>query len=180
MAPPCETPRSAMPRRSNRAGGNGQSRADVTFHTLWRFGPRWPIRYAQDFAVVSGNLGRAAFAPSIALTTLRCGPGWMRNRGHVTGFIARASNAPIPRSLLIGALRMSATEHRELCEPRGSSMVLGAPGGEIPPCDSPNPAGSALSLQRAVQRRLGRWSCRHQPLRSQIGPVIVLNAGSEC
>jgi len=31
----------------------------------------------------------------------------------------------------------STAEHREPCEPRGSSTVLGAPGGEIPPGDSP-------------------------------------------
>ena len=31
----------------------------------------------------------------------------------------------------------STAEHRQPCEPRGSSTVLGAPGGEIPPGDSP-------------------------------------------
>src|SRR5262245_20351100 len=32
---------------------------------------------------------------------------------------------------------MATAEHREPCESRGSCTVLGAPGGEIPPGDSP-------------------------------------------
>ncbi len=35
----------------------------------------------------------------------------------------------------------STAEHREPCEPRGSSTVLGAPGGETPPGDSPADQG---------------------------------------
>lgn len=37
----------------------------------------------------------------------------------------------------------------------------------------------AFGYNGAVQRRPGRWSCRHRPLRSQIGPGIFLTAGSE-
>ena len=36
--------------------------------------------------------------------------------------------------------RVPTVEHREPCESRGSRTVLGAPGGEIPPGDSTNPA----------------------------------------
>jgi hypothetical protein len=35
------------------------------------------------------------------------------------------------------AARVPTVEHRKPCEPRGSRTVLGAPGGEIPPGDSP-------------------------------------------
>src|SRR5215510_10734219 len=41
-------------------------------------------------------------------------------------------------SLLIGHYVMATAEHREPCDSRGSCTVLGAPGGEIPPGDSPN------------------------------------------
>ena len=40
--------------------------------------------------------------------------------------------------------RISAAEHREPCESRGSSTVLGAPGGEMPPGDSPPLRGSPM------------------------------------
>ena len=36
-----------------------------------------------------------------------------------------------------GSYAMATAEHREPCESRGSCTVLGAPGGEIPPGDSP-------------------------------------------
>src|SRR5437868_7754633 len=58
-----------------------------------------------------------------------------KRRGHETGWLG--SSAPIQRSLLIGACYMSAAEHREPYEPRGSRTDLGARGGEIPLRDSP-------------------------------------------
>ena len=38
---------------------------------------------------------------------------------------------------------MPTVEHREPCESRGSRTVLGAPGGEIPPGDSPKASRAA-------------------------------------
>ena len=43
---------------------------------------------------------------------------------------------PIRLSSLTGSYGLATAEHREPCESRGSSTVLGAPGGEIPPGDS--------------------------------------------
>src|SRR6266513_672273 len=46
------------------------------------------------------------------------------------------SAVPTQRSSLIGHYVMATAEHREPYDSRGSCMVLGAPGGEIPPGDS--------------------------------------------
>jgi hypothetical protein len=59
----------------------------------------------------------------------------------------------------------STAEHREPCEPRGSSTVLGAPGGEIPPGDSPAKAlfHNCTFCDGAVQHILmhcGGWPYR--------------------
>ncbi len=54
---------------------------------------------------------------------------------HATGLIGFA--AQIRRSSLIGSCAMETAEHREPCVSRGSRTDLGAPGGEIPPGDSP-------------------------------------------
>jgi methylmalonyl-CoA mutase cobalamin-binding subunit len=40
--------------------------------------------------------------------------------------------------------RARAAEHREPCESRGSSTVLGAAGGEIPPADSTDASAPEL------------------------------------
>ena len=52
-----------------------------------------------------------------------------------SGYVGRTRN-----SLLTGLYVMATAEHREPCESRGSCTVLGAPGGEITPGDSPNRA----------------------------------------
>src|ERR1700736_4312235 len=61
---------------------------------------------------------------------------------HATGLIGYA--AQIRRSSLIGSCAMETAEHREPCESRGSCTDLGAPGGAIPPGDSPITSDSAL------------------------------------
>jgi hypothetical protein len=43
------------------------------------------------------------------------------------------------------AARLPTAEHREPCESRGSRTDLGAPGGEIPPGDSPLTTDRGLS-----------------------------------
>ena len=48
---------------------------------------------------------------------------------------------------LIGSYVMATAEHREPYESRGSRTVLGAPGGESPPGDSPKPD---LHVQRTA------------------------------
>ena len=50
------------------------------------------------------------------------------------------------------AARLPTVEHREPYESRGSRTVLGAPGGEIPPGDSP------FSTFVAMQRYVRSWS----------------------
>src|SRR6266478_4219921 len=59
-----------------------------------------------------------------------------RPRAREIGLIGFA--AQIRRSSLTGSYVMETAEHREPCESRGSRTVLGAPGGEIPPGDSPD------------------------------------------
>src|SRR5262245_8108604 len=56
-------------------------------------------------------------------------------RGDETGLTGSAGRTRF--SSLIGSYAMATAEHREPCESRGSRTVLGAPGGEIPPGDSP-------------------------------------------
>ncbi len=49
------------------------------------------------------------------------------------------------------AVRLPTVEHREPYESRGSRTVLGAPGGEIPPGDSP------FTSLSATQRYVCNW-----------------------
>jgi hypothetical protein len=49
------------------------------------------------------------------------------------------------------AARVPTVEHRKPCEPRGSRTVLGAPGGEIPPGDSP------ITTDIALEPNVGFW-----------------------
>src|SRR5208282_6524240 len=68
---------------------------------------------------------------------------------HATGLIGCA--AQIRRSSLIGSCAMETAEHREPCESRGSRTDLGAPGGEIPPGDSPG------ATDIVMQQNVGSW-----------------------
>ena len=52
---------------------------------------------------------------------------------------------PIRLSSLTGSYGIATAEHREPCKSRGSSTVLGAPGGEIPPGDSTIANGRSVS-----------------------------------
>src|SRR5438094_3721396 len=56
---------------------------------------------------------------------------------------------PTQHSSRIGRFVMATAEHREPCDSRGSCTVLGAPGGEIPPCDST--IASILTCPRYVR-----------------------------
>jgi len=58
------------------------------------------------------------------------------SKGRETGLTGSAGRTPI--SSPTGSYAMATTEHREPCESRGSCRVPGAPGGEIPPGDSPS------------------------------------------
>src|SRR5256885_8777965 len=58
-----------------------------------------------------------------------------RPRGHEIGLSGFA--VQIRLSSLTGSYVMATAEHREPYESRGSRTVLGAPGGESPPGDSP-------------------------------------------
>src|SRR5437763_1879297 len=76
---------------------------------------------------------------------------------------------PIQPSLHIGRYVMATAEHREPCDSRGSRTVLGAPGGEIPPGDSPKtvfgsaPASSwsraASGMRGSLRRGIVRLLC---------------------
>src|SRR5215510_11129146 len=57
-------------------------------------------------------------------------------KGRETGLTGSAGRTPV--SSHTGSYAMATAEHREPCESRGSCTVLGAPGGEIPPGDSPS------------------------------------------
>ena len=76
------------------------------------------------------------------------------------------------------AVRLPTVEHREPYESRGSRTVLGAPGGEIPPGDSPNfhsghgaqfrfylplsaADGAPFEVNGMAVKRLRRLACRH-------------------
>src|SRR5215510_2246725 len=61
-----------------------------------------------------------------------------RPRGHEIGSSGFA--VQIRLSSLTGSYVMATAEHREPYESRGSRTVLGAPGGESPPGDSPRAA----------------------------------------
>src|SRR5262245_45771492 len=62
--------------------------------------------------------------------------GWCTGPGERgTGSIGCAGRAR--GSLLTGLYAMATAGHREPCDSRGSCTVLGAPGGESPPGDSP-------------------------------------------
>jgi len=65
-----------------------------------------------------------------------------RPKGREIGLLGFA--AQIQRSSLIGSCAMETAEHREPCESRGSCTDLGAPGGAIPPGDSPTASDSAV------------------------------------
>src|SRR5690349_20514114 len=69
-------------------------------------------------------------------------------REHEIGLTGSAGRTRI--SSLTGSYAMATAEHREPCESRGSSKVLGAPGGEIPPGDS-------TSRTSAVPDFVGHW-----------------------
>src|SRR6202035_1227109 len=62
---------------------------------------------------------------------------------------------PTQHSLLIGRYVMATAEHREPCDSRGSCMVLGAPGGEIPSGDSTSPAVPARQRRGGSTSRSG-------------------------
>src|SRR5262249_2241471 len=73
-----------------------------------------------------------SFAGRAASSSGRVG----RPKGRGTGLTGYA--ASIRCSSLTGSYAMETAEHREPYESRGSRTVLGAPGGEIPPGDSPD------------------------------------------
>src|SRR5215475_12721708 len=81
-----------------------------------------------------------------------------RPRGHEIGSSGFA--VQIRLSSLTGSYVMATAEHREPYESRGSRTVLGAPGGESPPGDSPHPEELAVSTtsphypDRQTQRRI--------------------------
>jgi hypothetical protein len=56
-------------------------------------------------------------------------------KGHETGLTGFAGQTPI--SSPNGSYALATAEHRKPCESRGSCTILGAPGGETPPGDSP-------------------------------------------
>jgi hypothetical protein len=62
---------------------------------------------------------------------------YKRLRARTVGAGLVGSSEPTQLSLPIGTYCMSAAEHREPYEPRGSCTVLGARGGETPLRDSP-------------------------------------------
>jgi hypothetical protein len=72
-----------------------------------------------------------------------------RPKGRETSLIGFA--AQIQRSSIIGSCAMETAEHREPCESRGSCTDLRAPGGAIPPGDSP--FTSLGAMQRYVRSR---------------------------
>src|SRR5271170_7095283 len=76
-----------------------------------------------------------------------------RRRAHETGLLG--SSAQTQLSLLIGACCMSAVEHREPYEPRGSRTDLGARGGEIPLRDSPGYEAFYMSGGNTSAHQLG-------------------------
>src|SRR5262249_21828481 len=81
-----------------------------------------------------------------------------RPRGHEIGLSGFA--VQIRPSSLTGSYVMATAEHREPYESRGSRTVLGAPGGESPPGDSPFSTDSAgvdgrLMSASAHKRRTG-------------------------
>src|SRR5215469_13097769 len=68
-----------------------------------------------------------------------------RPRGHETGLTGSAEQ--IQHSSPTGSSVMETAEHREPYESRGSRTVLGAPGGENPPGDSPRVARSRAAVR---------------------------------
>ena len=75
--------------------------------------------------------------------------------------------AQIRLSSLTGSYGMATVEHREPCESRGSRTVLGAPGGETPPGDSPNATGNKVLIL-----------CRYRGTPDMGGRVTSLGPGA--
>ena len=70
------------------------------------------------------------------------------------------------------AARLPTVEHREPCESRGSRTDLGAPGGEIPPGDSP-------LATRSAEMVVGRFRGRADMATPAAGLVPVENDPKE-
>src|SRR5438874_12412403 len=72
-------------------------------------------------------------------------------KGRGTGLTGFA--VQIRPSSLTGSYVMAPAEHREPYESRGSRTVLGAPGGESPPGDSPSRLSSILEPRLLCPRK---------------------------